>query len=323
MMNMACGNFYFLLLLVIFCISRNIVVDGKLSPKFYSSSCPNALTIVNEGVLEAINKEARVGASILRLHFHDCFVNGCDGSILLDDTTTFQSEKTAAPNNNSARGFEVVDNIKAKLEKACPGVVSCADILAIISRDAVVHYGGPTWKVRLGRRDSLTANRSAANAFIPGPSFNLINLTTNFAQFGLSTKDMVVLSGGHTIGLARCATFRSHIHNDTNINTAFAKSLQQKCPQSGNNNVLQPLDYQTKYRFDVKYYQNLVANKGLLHSDQQLYNGDKRADSLVKKYAMDQCRFFNDFAKSMLRMGNIKPLTGSNGEIRRNCRKPN
>jgi len=60
---------------------------------------------------------------------------GCDGSILLDGNNT---EKLAAPNLNSARGFEVVDAIKADLEKACPGVVSCADILAIAAKYGVL-----------------------------------------------------------------------------------------------------------------------------------------------------------------------------------------
>lgn len=59
--------------------------------------------------------------------------------MLLDDTGSFVGEKTANPNNNSLRGFNVVDDIKAKLEKACPGVVSCADILALAARDSVVY----------------------------------------------------------------------------------------------------------------------------------------------------------------------------------------
>lgn len=64
---------------------------------------------------------------------------GCDASILLDDTSSFIGEKTAAANNNSARGFNVIDGIKANVEKACPRVVSCSDILTLAARDSVVH----------------------------------------------------------------------------------------------------------------------------------------------------------------------------------------
>lgn len=58
--------------------------------------------------------------------------------MLLDDTANFTGEKTAGPNNNSLRGFEVIDNIKTRVENLCPGVVSCADILAVAARDSVV-----------------------------------------------------------------------------------------------------------------------------------------------------------------------------------------
>lgn len=66
------------------------------------------------------------------------YLQGCDGSILLDDTPTFTGEKTAGPNNNSLRGYDVVDNIKSNVEASCPQVVSCADILAVAARDSVV-----------------------------------------------------------------------------------------------------------------------------------------------------------------------------------------
>ncbi|ERN04096.1 hypothetical protein AMTR_s00077p00015070, partial [Amborella trichopoda] len=112
--------------------------SAQLSANFYSSSCPKALSTIQTAVQAAVKKEARMGASLLRLHFHDCFVNGCDGSILLDDNSTFTGEKTAGPNANSVRGYDVVDNIKSNVEAACPGVVSCADILAVSARDSVV-----------------------------------------------------------------------------------------------------------------------------------------------------------------------------------------
>ncbi|MBA0700291.1 hypothetical protein Goari_005598 [Gossypium aridum] len=98
-----------------------------------------------------------MGASLLHLHFNDCFVNGCDSSLLLD-STYFETEKIARGNFIFVRGFEVVDQIKAEMDRVygCP-IVSCADILVVAARDLVVALGGLTWKVRLGKRDSTRA----------------------------------------------------------------------------------------------------------------------------------------------------------------------
>jgi len=58
--------------------------------------------------------------------------------VLLNDTSSFTGEQTAAGNVNSIRGFGVIDNIKSQVESLCPGVVSCADILTVAARDSVV-----------------------------------------------------------------------------------------------------------------------------------------------------------------------------------------
>ncbi|XP_022730035.1 peroxidase 4-like [Durio zibethinus] len=299
--------------------------SAHLSTNFYSKSCPKVFSTVESVVQSAVSKERRMGASLVRLFFHDCFVNGCDGSILLDDTSSFRGEKTAGPNNNSLRGFNVVDEIKAKVEKVCPGVVSCADILAIAARDSVVILGGPDWDVKLGRRDSKTASFSAANSgVIPPPSSTLSQLINRFQARGLSAKDMVALSGAHTIGKARCLIFRDRIYNETNIDSSFAKARRSSCPRtsgSGDNN-LAPLDVGTPNSFDSKYFQNLLNKKGLLHSDQILFNGGS-TDSLVKTYSSNIKTFYSDFVTAMIKMGDITPLTGSSGEIRKNCRRPN
>ncbi|XP_043689749.1 peroxidase P7-like [Telopea speciosissima] len=295
--------------------------NAQLSTNFYVTSCPNLQTIVRNAMKEAVNKESRMGASILRLFFHDCFVNGCDASILLDDTATFTGEKNAGPNKNSARGFEVIDTIKSRVEAACNGTVSCADILALAARDGVVLLGGPSWTVQLGRRDARTASQSAADSQIPSPFSSLSTLISMFSAKGLSTRDMTALSGGHTIGFARCSTFRNRIYNDTNINSNFAATRRSNCPATSGDDNLATLD-QTSTRFDNNYYQNIVLRRGLLHSDQELFNNGSQ-DRLVRTYSINNAAFSSDFTAAMVRMGNISPLTGINGEIRINCRRVN
>jgi peroxidase len=57
----------------------------------------------------------------------------------LDETPLMKTEKTTPPNNNFARGFEIIDEIKAVVDKKCGRpIVSCTDILAVAARDAIV-----------------------------------------------------------------------------------------------------------------------------------------------------------------------------------------
>uniref|UniRef100_A0A0A9D6F8 Plant heme peroxidase family profile domain-containing protein n=1 Tax=Arundo donax TaxID=35708 RepID=A0A0A9D6F8_ARUDO len=122
------------------------VAGAQLAPGFYDATCPRLQSIVWRGMARAVRREPRMGASILRLFFHDCFVNGCDASVLLDDVpgSNFTGEKNAGPNANSLRGYEVIDAIKAQVEANCTATVSCADILALAARDAVrvVRFSG-------------------------------------------------------------------------------------------------------------------------------------------------------------------------------------
>lgn len=304
--------------------------DAGLSSNYYYKTCPDASSIVRSVVQMAHRSDPRIYASLTRLHFHDCFVDGCDGSLLLDDTTKIQSEKDAAPNKNSARGFDVIDNIKSGLEKACPGVVSCADILALAAEASVNLAGGPSWTVLVGRRDSTTANRAAAQN-LPSPFDSLTILQSKFSAVGLNSKDLVTLSGAHTFGKAQCKVITGRLYNfsgigkpDPTINPSYLSELRHNCPNGGSGSTLNDLDQDTPDKFDNKYYKNLKSMKGLLQSDQELFSttGGPTA-SIVKGFSSSQSSFFQDFAVSMVKMGNVSPLTGEKGQIRNNCRRTN
>ncbi|KAJ8574058.1 hypothetical protein K7X08_010569 [Anisodus acutangulus] len=310
-----------------------VVVNSQLTTEFYAKTCPNVLKVVRKEVQNAIKNEMRMGASLLRLHFHDCFVNGCDASLLLDGNSN-TSEKFAAANLNSARGFEVIDKIKNAVEDACSGVVSCADILAIAARDSVLLSGGPTWKVQLGRRDGLVANISGASTALPAPFDPLNTIISKFQDVGLNITDVVSLSGAHTIGLAKCATFDNRLRNfsgsgapDTTLDSSLVSELQSLCHSTSDGNNTAPLDRNSTDIFDNHYFKNLLNGRGLLESDQILYSSDAAltatTKTLVETYSNSTSLFFSDFVNSMIKMGNISPLTGSDGEIRKNCRAMN
>lgn len=112
------------------------------------------------------------------------------------------------------------------------------------------------------------------------------------------------------------------MYNETNIDESLATSLKSNCPSTGGDDTLSSLDATTPSLFDNHFYKNLINNKGILHSDQQLFSGGS-TDSHVKTYSAHPVTFGEDFANAMVKMGNLSPLTGSNGQIRTNCRKIN
>ncbi|PON45799.1 Peroxidase [Trema orientale] len=305
---------------------------GQLTPTFYDETCPDVINIVGGIVQDVLqNTDPRIGASLVRLHFHDCFVLGCDGSLLLDNATGIVTEKDAGPNVNSVRGFDVVDRIKTALEDACPATVSCADLLTIAAERSVFLSGGPSWPIPLGRRDGTIANQTGANFEIPAPFETLDQLKSKFLAKGLDTTDLVALSGAHTFGRGQCRNFIGRLYNfnntgapDPTLDPTYLQVLQELCPQGGNGSVLANLDPTTPDTFDNNYFSNLQDQKGLFQSDQELFSTpDADTIDIVNSFNSSQSDFFDNFVVSMIKMGNISPLTGTDGQIRLNCRQVN
>ncbi|XP_024370069.1 peroxidase 5 [Physcomitrium patens] len=291
---------------------------GALRPGYYAQTCPNAENIIRAAMEWGMQQDSGTAPGVLRLHFHDCFVDGCDGSVLLEGPT---SEKTAPP-NSSLRGFEVIDAAKAELEATCPGVVSCADILAYCARDAVIMTGGLGWPVEAGRLDGRSSDASRANAEIPDPSFNVAQLIDSFARKGLTRSDMIVLSGAHTIGRANCKSVATRLYpvQDPRLSEPLAAELKSGCPQQGGSATFN-LD-STPDRFDNNYYANVVNGRGIMNSDQVLFD-DPSTRPETTFNAVGSAPWAFRFSQIMLKMGTIDVKTGPQGEIRRNCRSVN
>ncbi|KAG6515071.1 hypothetical protein ZIOFF_025451 [Zingiber officinale] len=318
-----------LLFLTAFFLRPRISLSAtNLRVGYYSETCPSAERLVREAIRAAMAREPRSGASVMRLQFHDCFVNGCDGSVLLDDTPTMVGEKLALSNINSLRSFEVIDEAKTAVEKECPGVVSCADIVVIAARDAVALSGGPEWEVRLGREDSLIASQEASDEIMPSPRANATALISLFARFNLTVVDLVALSGSHSIGEGRCFSIVFRLYNqsgtgrpDPAMDPDYREKLDALCPLGGDGNVTGGLDA-TPTAFDNQYFKDLVQLRGFLNADQTLFSGGETATKeVVERFSRDQGAFFAAFVEGMIKMGELQ--TQQRGEIRRNCRVVN
>ncbi|PNY00331.1 peroxidase 48-like protein, partial [Trifolium pratense] len=152
---------------------------------------------------------------------------GCDASILLEDDDYIDSEKDSPP-NGSLKGFDVIETIKSKLEVACPGVVSCADILVLAARDSVALAGGPFYPLYTGRRDGSNSFADIATDELPSPYADLSQIISSFKLRGFDEREMVTLLGAHNIGVIHCKFFENRLYNlsgtnkpDPSMNTEF------------------------------------------------------------------------------------------------------
>ncbi|KAJ1412296.1 Secretory peroxidase [Sesbania bispinosa] len=310
-------------------LMTSLVVQAQLKTGFYSSSCPTAEATVRSTVESYFNKDPTIAPGLLRLHFHDCFVQGCDGSVLIAGSS---AERNALP-NLGLRGFEVIEDAKSQLETICPGVVSCADILALAARDAVDLSDGPSWSVPTGRRDGRISLSSQASN-LPSPLDPVSVQRQKFAAKGLDDHDLVTLVGAHTIGQTECRFFSYRLYNftttgnsDPTINQASLAQFQALCPKNGNGLKRVSLDIDSPAKFDVSFFKNVRDGNGVLESDQRLW-GDSATRSVVQSYAGNirgllGFKFNYEFPKAMIKMSNIEVKTGTDGEIRKVCSRFN
>lgn len=304
------------------------LTTAQLKQNYYANVCPNVENIVRNVVRQKIQQTFVTIPATLRLFFHDCFVQGCDASVMIASTGNNKAEKDHPDNLSLAGdGFDTVIKAKAAIDAipSCRNKVSCADILSMATRDVVAMSGGPSYAVELGRLDGLSSTAASVNGKLPQPEFNLNQLNAMFAANGLTQNDMIALSAAHTVGFSHCSKFANRIYNfsrlssvDPTINSAYVSQLQSMCPRVVDPRIAINMDPNTPRVFDNMYYKNLQQGKGLFTSDQVLFT-DPRSRSTVNAWANDSPSFQRAFVASMTKLGRVGVKTGSRGNIRRDC----
>nr|ACS49596.1 peroxidase [Oryza alta] len=299
-----------ILLVAAVLVAGGAVCNAQLKVGFYSKSCPTAESTVASAVRQFADADSTILPALVRLQFHDCFVKGCDGSVLIKGGG---SNKAAEVDNNKhqgLRGLDVVDSIKQQLEAECPGVVSCADIVVLASRDAIAFTGGPSFDVPTGRRDGKTSSLRDADV-LPDVKDSIDVLRSKFAANGLDDKDLVLLScnhiftsssscivdhgselnhgrwrrtliaAAHTVGTTACFFLQDRLYNfplpgggrgaDPTIPEGFLSELQSRCAP-GDFNTRLPLDRGSEGEFDTSILRNIRNGFAVIASDAALYN---------------------------------------------------
>ncbi|KAK9231980.1 hypothetical protein WN943_022221 [Citrus x changshan-huyou] len=259
--------------------------NGVLVLHFYKKSCPSAEMPVKEEMKRNMLSDISSAAAILRLDFHDCQVDGCDGSILLGNSNGITTE-TLSDKNFGIRKVDIINEIKSSLETICPETVSCADFIQLAARDAVY-----------------------------------LRIHWVFLQKNISLEDGVALMGSHTLGVSHCRNFQNRLWpiKDDTLSLAFSGMLEMICSNPTLSDISFAQNDATTLYVDNQYFIDIQSGRGLLKIDSEIAT-DPRTQPYVTAFGQNTQHFFDRFSSGFLKLSNYKVLVGGKGEIRRDCR---
>ncbi|XP_037435608.1 peroxidase 5-like [Triticum dicoccoides] len=289
---------------------------------------------------EAVRNEMKVSRDVLpgfiRLLFHDCFVNGCDGSVLLETSringTKGKTEMTS-PFNGGLRDLQVIQNIKNNLWDKYG--ITCTDAVIYAAREAVylLSNGKIAYNVDgPGRMDGVISRSEDPEKYLPTPRFTFDQLKESFRNKGFNETELVALSGAHAVGIAHSSFFltaiedtppeyRQAIGEETNFGTKDVVKNNVRDFNKHPSTYKPMVGMSAKNVLDNSFYNAVPQKMALFPSDRVLWVAAKVN---VTTYRDNAGTWYRDFGYAMEKLSKLAATSDpANIEIRKVCSKTN
>lgn len=207
---------------------------------------------------------------ILRLAFHEAMTRG-EFSKALSDEEAMEQLLADEDNKGLAPAISFINEVADGVARHELPTISPSELIYLAGAVAVELTGGPYIPIELPIEKKSVVEPSIQSPGIPREMEGFPALLIRFRRAGLDRKEMVALTGAHTLGKAHGRQFTEN-----------------------------------PYRFDNEYFRRLLRDDmslslAMLASDREFLK-DEKTRQLVELYAGDEEFFFNDFRNAYLKM---------------------
>mmetsp|Transcript_10316 Transcript_10316/g.23581 ORF Transcript_10316/g.23581 Transcript_10316/m.23581 type:complete len:426 (-) Transcript_10316:1483-2760(-) len=252
-------------------------------------------TIVNEDALKSEIRQALINQKVnacpiaMRIAWHAGGTydkkDGSGGS----DGATMRFEPQVYDEAN--KGLSIIRDLLLPIKENHPEI-SQADLWAFAGCAAIEFLGGPKIPFKFGRKDDEKPVRVPPNGRLPDASQGAGHIRQVFYRMGFDDKEIVALSGGHTLG--RMHEIRSGYdgpwtHTPLKFNNDYYKHLVEK-------------KWKLKDWSGKKMYTDVeTGTLGMLPTDIALIE-DPSLKKFTVQFAKDEKLFFEEFAKAYAKL---------------------
>lgn len=279
--------------------SRTVVVRARFNvvAKLSGSDAASARSAITKML-----DEKHANPILVRLAWHDSgsFSLNQDGTSQGGATGSirFKPELSYGANNGLDSALALLEDIKSQFPS-----MGWADLIQLSSAVAIEHAGGPHIPLRFGRKDATSSTECTPDGRLPAAAAPFPDKSASpaehlravFYRMGLNDKDIVVLSGAHTIGRARKE--RSGFGKASTKYTEKGPGLP-----GGQSWTMQWLSFDNSYFVDIK--EQIDEDLLVLPTDACLFE-DESFKQYAEKYAADQGAFFADYVESHLKLSEL------------------